>query len=213
MRTVGGNQTARRPREKHGLIIVALVATIAAARPGNTLRYDALVSAGHEGRPESCAHFPTHRCNLGTPGERQWTPVVADEITRVLRAHGVSVAREPADFAGEYEVKTAVFIHFDGNDRPCSTGASIGYHDAASVPAAQKWRTDYSKYFPFRFMPDNFTNNLRDYYAFRQVRGTQGSLVIELGEITCPAQRRWLGPRLQWAGDLIAQFMLTQIGK
>ncbi|MBV8655660.1 MAG: hypothetical protein JO160_06400, partial [Candidatus Eremiobacteraeota bacterium] len=52
------------------------------------LTFDVLVSAGHEGRPASCPHFPTHKCNLGASGERAWTPIVADAAADVLRAHG-----------------------------------------------------------------------------------------------------------------------------
>ena len=32
------------------------------------LHYDVLISAGHEGRPASCPHFPQHKCNLGAAG-------------------------------------------------------------------------------------------------------------------------------------------------
>ena len=143
--------------------------------PASIRVYDVLVSAGHEGRPASCPRFPKRRCNLGAAGERQWTPVVADEAARSLRASGLSVAREPADFDGFFDVKAAVFIHFDGSDRPCSTGASIGYHDGGSSAAAELWRDMYSQYFPFTFMADNFTVNLRDYYGFRQVHAADGA--------------------------------------
>ncbi len=174
---------------------------------------DVLISAGHEGRPASCARYPKRACNLGARGEIDWTPVVADEATRVLRAHGVSVAREPADFDGSYAVDAAVFIHFDGSASPCSSGASIGYHQAKFKPAAQEWRTLYSRYFPFGFQPDDFTNSLRDYYAFRQVDARDASLVLELGELTCERQRAWLGPHLQFDGQLIAYFLSRLIGK
>ena len=177
------------------------------------LRFDALISAGHEGRPASCARFPKRKCNLGAAGERQWTPIVADEVARALRAQGFTVAREPADFDGTFEVKAAVFIHFDGSNRPCSTGASIGYHDPGSAGAARAWRALYSRYFPYRFMTDNFTTNLSNYYGFRQVHASAGALVIELGEVTCPAERRWLASRLKWEGDLIAQFVSALIRK
>lgn len=171
------------------------------------LHYDVFISAGHEGRPQSCAHFPKHHCNLGTAGELAWTPVVADEAARKLRDMGYSVAREPADFEGEYDVKAAIFIHFDGTDEPCTSGASIGYHTDASKPAAQLWHSMYGSVFPFTFKPDNFTKNLLDYYGFRQVHAQDGSLVLELGEMTCPEQKAWLEPRLQWEGDYIAQFV------
>ncbi len=99
----------------HALLLVA------------ALTADVLISAGHEGRPASCAHFPQHHCNLGANGERTWTPIVADAASQILRAHGVSVARLPADFPGEYRVAAAVFIHFDGSNPPCGSRASIGY--------------------------------------------------------------------------------------
>lgn len=171
------------------------------------LHYDVLISAGHEGRPQSCAHFPKRHCNLGTPGERAWNPIVADQATRKLRDMGYSVAREPADFEGAYEVEAAIFIHFDGTAEPCTSGASIGYHTEASRRAADLWREMYAPVFPFRFQPDNFTDNLRDYYGFRQVHAQDGALVLELGELTCPAQRAWIEPRLRWEGDFIADFV------
>lgn len=177
------------------------------------LVFDVLLSAGHEGRPASCARFPQHRCNLGAAGERGWTPIVANAAARVLRRHGVTVARLPADFRGSYVVGAAVFIHFDGSSPACKSGASIGYHRSQDRPAAAAWRALYARDFPFPFQPDNFTAGLRDYYGFRQVRAQDGSLVLELGEITCPAQRAWLAPRLQWEGALLAYFLSRRIGK
>ncbi|HEV7180512.1 MAG TPA: hypothetical protein VGN11_11620 [Candidatus Baltobacteraceae bacterium] len=185
------------------LLAVALTAT----------HVDVVVSAGHEGRPASCAAHPRRACNLGTSGEREWTPLVADEAARVLRAHGLSVARLSADFDGRYDTGAAVFIHFDGSAVPCSSGASIGYHRPADARAAEQWRALYRQYIPFGFRPDNFTVGLRDYYAFRQVDARNGALVLELGELTCPAQRAWLAPRLRWEGDLVAYYLSRLIGK
>ncbi len=129
------------------------------------------------------------------------------------------VVRLPADFAGRYRVDAAVFIHFDGSIPACGSRASIGYaqtHDAASAAsrsAAAAWRGLYGRYWPFGFQPDNFTQGLREYYAFSQVAAKDGSLVLELGEITCPAQRGWLAPRLQREGALLAYFLSRRIGK
>ncbi|HEX3671220.1 MAG TPA: hypothetical protein VHT92_05890 [Candidatus Cybelea sp.] len=176
-----------------------------------TLVYDVLISAGHEGRPASCAHFPQHHCNLGASGEREWTPIVADVATKILRSHGITVARLPADFAGTYRVKAAVFIHFDGSDPPCKSSASIGYEHKSDAAAARAWRKLYGTYWPFGFEPDNFTAGLRGYYAFKQVDANDGSLVLELGEITCPAQHQWLAPRLHWEGELLAYFLTKRI--
>lgn len=177
------------------------------------LVYDVVISAGHEGRPASCASFPQHHCNLGANGERQWTPLVANAAAKILREHGVSVARLPADFHGSYRAGAAVFIHFDGSAPPCRSSASIGYGHTADRAAAAAWRALYGAYWPYGFQPDNFTEGLRNYYAFRQVDAANGSLVLELGEITCAAQREWLAPRLAWEGALIAHFLSGLIGK
>lgn len=179
----------------------------------SVLSYDVLISAGHQGRPASCARYPQHRCNLGAAGERSWTPIVADAATEILREHGLTVARLPADFSGTYRVSAAVFIHFDGSDPPCRSAASIGYGDKRGGRAARAWRALYGSYWPFGFEPDNFTQGLRDYYAFRQVRARDGSLVLELGEITCPKQHAWLEPQLRREGAIIAYFVGRLIGK
>ncbi|MBV9272070.1 MAG: hypothetical protein JO165_13330 [Candidatus Eremiobacteraeota bacterium] len=195
-------------------VTLALLASASAQTPSPTpLQYDVLISAGHEGRPASCVHFPKHKCNLGTGGEREWTPIVADEATRILRVHGYTVAREPADFEGMYAVKAAVFVHYDGTDVPCTSGASIGYPPSQDKRAADIWRTIYKQYFPFKWQPDNFTTNLSRYYGFRQVRAVNGALVLELGELTCPQQRTWLTPRVKWQGALIAHAVSQIIGR
>jgi len=188
--------------------------TIASAQTPLPARehYDVLISAGHEGRPASCPHFPKHKCNLGTAGERDWTPVVADEATRILRAHGYTVAREPADFDGTFAVKAAIFIHYDGGEPACASGASIGYPPAQDKRAADIWRAAYQHYFPFKWQPDNFTTNLSRYYGFRQVQASNGALVLELGELTCPPQWAWLAPRVKWEGALIAHAISQIIG-
>jgi hypothetical protein len=175
--------------------------------------YDVLISAGHEGRPASCAHFPQHKCNLGAAGEREWTPIVADAATKMLRAHGVTVVRLPADFSGKYRVDAAVFIHFDGSDPPCHSSASIGYPSRQYAPAAAAWRKLYGNYWPYGFQSDNFTEGLRKYYAYKQVDARDAALVLELGEITCPVQHGWLAPRLQWEGELLAYYLSRLIGK
>ena len=171
---------------------------------------DVLLQAGHEGRPASCARFPRRPCNLGAPGERQMTPLVADEAARRLRAAGLVVARVPADFTQHYRVRAAVFIHFDGAYPPCTSGASIGY-PPGSAAAAHAWRAFYGRYFPFRIMPDNFTAGLRHYYGYRSVDPNSNTLVIEFGEITCPAQRAWLVPRARELGELLARFILLRL--
>lgn len=194
-----------------------LTSVPASADPG--FDADVLVQAGHEGRPDcgpSPKGEPAALCNnTGTPGKIGMTPVVADEVTRDLRAAGITVIRAKANLEGKtYRVRDAVFIHFDGSERPCSTGASLGYPATAkSRQAAREWRGLYARRFPFGFQRDNFTPNLSGYYGFRHVNVTDAALVIEGAELTCPEQRAWLQPRLRWEGDLIAYFLSKRLGR
>ena len=175
---------------------------------------DVLIQAGHEGRPD-CDREPLRLCNnTGAAGEMAWTPIVADEATRILRAAGISVIRRPAYLHGQYHVKDAVFLHFDGNAQPCGSGASVGYPVRAHSPeAAAAWKALYGASFPFRFQPDNFTVHLAQYYGFDHVRDvSDAAYVIEWGEVSCPAQHAWLGRRLAWEGALLAYFLARRLG-
>jgi hypothetical protein len=176
---------------------------------------DVLIQAGHEGRPD-CDREPQSICrNTGAAGEIQWTPIVADEATRILTAAGVKVIRRPAFLTGEYHVKDAIFLHFDGSGKPCSSGASLGYPQRArSAQAAAEWKALYKKFFPFRFEPDNFTPTLAGYYGYKHVRSvSDAAMVIEGAEMTCPAQHAWMKNHLKFEGALIAHFVSKRIGK
>ncbi|HUY40284.1 MAG TPA: hypothetical protein VMV82_01790 [Candidatus Dormibacteraeota bacterium] len=183
--------------------MIAALASASATAP-LVRGYDVLISAGHEGRPQSCARFPERHCYLGTAGEREWTPIVADAATHVLRDYGIRVVRLPADYPDDYAVRVAVFIHFDGSAVPCRSGASVGYPSAKDRFTAALWKRLYGRFFRFGFRPDNFSIGLREYYGYDQARTADGAYVLELGEMTCPAQRGWLAPRLRWIGALVA---------
>ena len=175
---------------------------------------DILIQAGHQGRPESCAVLHVKACNLGTSGggalERQWTPIVADEAARVLRDAGYTVLRRPADYAGHDEARAAVFLHFDGSATPCGSGASVGFPAATSRAFVDAWEQQYRAFFPYRFVGENFTRNESEYYGFRKVDAPE-KLLIEFGEMTCPAQLAWMRPRLRQLGDRLATFLMQQV--
>lgn len=176
---------------------------------------DVLVQAGHEGRPASCALFPARPCNLGAGAgserEMDWTATVADETTRVLREHGYRVLRRPADYAGRDSAHAAVFLHFDGA-KPCASGASVGFPDTTTRPFVDAWETRYRAWFPFRFVGENFTENEHKYYGFRLVDAPE-KMLVEFGELTCPAQRAWMKPRLREMGGQLAAFLMERVAK
>lgn len=192
------------------LFVSMLFATTALAAADNG---DIVVQAGHEGRPASCIPLHVKACNLGAQGdgadERDWTPVVADEATRVLRAEGYTVIRRPADYEGHDTARAAVFLHFDGA-KPCASGASVGFPETTSRGFVDAWEAAYRPWFPYRFVGENFTENEHRYYGFHKVDAPE-KLLIEFGEMTCPEQFGWMKPRLHEMGERLATFLAEEL--
>lgn len=171
-------------------------------------RAEIYIQAGHEGRVRGATGTVS---SYGK--EIDWTPIVADEATRILREAGISVLRCNADHRKLCVVDLALSIHFDGNAHACSTGASIGYDDPTDQPAAIAWKDFYSKYFRFEWKPDNFTPNLKNYYNYKYTLTRDAELVLELGDLTCPQQAHWLRANLKNLGHIVAYFAAQRIGK
>ena len=166
------------------------------------------IQAGHEGRTSGATGTQS---KYGR--EIDWTPIVADEATRILREAGIKVIRTHADYRKFCKVDLALSIHFDGATHQCKTGASIGYDDPTDEPAAIAWKNYYSEFFKFNWQPDNFTPNLSNYYNFKYTITKDAELVLELGDLTCPEQAQWLKTHLPELGHIVAYFAAERIGK
>lgn len=189
-------------------------ALFALAGPAAAETVDVVVQAGHEGRPASCAPNHVRACNIGASSaagrEIAWTPVIADAATVALRAAGLRVARRPADYPQHDTARVAVFIHLDGSETPCASGASVGFPAATPHAFAQAWERAYARYAPVRLVGENISSNEAHYYGFRKVDAPR-KLLIEYGEISCPAQAAWLKPRLRELGTFTARFIREQL--
>lgn len=165
-----------------------------------------VVQAGHEGRltGNTGAESKLYR-------EEEWNILVADEVAKQLRAWDIEVVRMPARVRF-IRADIAVSIHFDGAKTPCNSGASIGYPNDNSYAFAQKWKSLYKNHFPFHWHEDNFTKNLSHYYGYRWIRAKK-FLLLELGEITCDKQTRWLKPRLKKIAHLVAYSIAKELGR
>ena len=95
--------------------------------------------------------------------------------------------RLPAYIPGLYYVQAAVYIHFDGAPKPCSSGGSTGYPPESRKDAeiADAWKALYKAYWPYRIMRDNFTGTEQGYYAYHHVIASKGQFLIEGGEMSC----------------------------
>lgn len=191
-----------------------VLALLLAAAPAAAETVDVVVQAGHEGRPASCARFGVRACNLGASGpagaEIAWTPQVADAAAAALRAAGLRVARRPADYAGPDTARAAVFIHFDGAEPACASGASVGFPADGDRGIVTRWERAYATFAPIRFAGENISANETHYYGFRKVRAPK-KLLIEFGELTCPAQAAWLRPRLHALGAFLGRFLVAEL--
>jgi len=173
---------------------------------------DVVIQAGHEDTPDSATggEGPLGR-------EIDWTPIVANEAVRVLKAAGVAAVKETAHIKvtkQHYRCKLALFIHFDAPDSG-EAGPSVGYDHASDAEAAEQWKTLYKEFFPFpdTWRPDNATDREKFYYAFKYTATSDAEFLIEFGDLQSLRQAKWLKPRLVWLGQLVAHFVSSRIGK
>ena len=167
---------------------------------------EVVIQAGHEGRKTGNTGAQTKLYK-----EVDWNVLVADEVAKHLQEWDIEVKRVPAKLS-LMRANIAVSIHFDSAEQICSSGASVGYPNTESQAYAQEWKTLYKEYFPFKWHRDNFTETLSDYYGYRWIRAEK-FLVLELGELTCKKQTKWLKPRLMKIAHLIAYSIATELGK
>jgi N-acetylmuramoyl-L-alanine amidase len=186
------------------LLIIILISFI--LYHGSTKPVSVVIQAGHEGRTSGNTGAVSKKYK-----ETDWNIFVADEVAKRLRSWNIDVKRVPAKVTS-IRAEIAIAIHFDSAKHPCHSGASIGYPHTNSFKFAQQWKKLYKAYYPFKWHHDNFTDNLKSYYAYKKIHAKK-FLVLELGEITCDKQTKWLYPRLTKIAHLIAYAIATELGK
>jgi hypothetical protein len=148
--------------------------------------YQIILQPGHYGRIKG---------KLGTSGhqvsEQQLVAFITANVANYLIKEGVKVLVISADDYNKSGLNTDVFlsIHADGADKKCSTGPSLGYGRNSNIlgmhaigfALATSMGHTYDD-----FMKDNFTVNLRDYYAFKHIKSRGYGGLLEIGELTCP---------------------------
>jgi hypothetical protein len=195
-------------------LVAAALAWLAAGSTASAENVDVVVQAGHEGRPASCARNHVRACNIGASSsygrEIMWTPIVADAMAAALRKAGLRVARRPADYPEHDTARVAIFVHFDGAVPACASGTSVGFPPTTSRTFVAAWEHAYRSFFPFHDAGQNISSNEEQYYGFHKVEAPQ-KMLIEYGELTCPAQAAWLKPRLRALGQFTANFIIGQL--
>ena len=193
-----------KPAAFFALLIIIFISYIFYS--STTKPFSVVIQAGHEG-----LKFGNTGGQTKLYREVDWNILVADEVAKILRTWDIDVKRVPAK-VGIIRTEIAVSIHFDSAKTPCNAGASIGYPTMDSYTFAQRWKELYKNYFPFQWHRDNFTKNLKDYYAYKWIRAEK-FLVLELGELSCDEQTTWLKPRLKKVAHLVAYAIAKELGK
>ena len=170
---------------------------------------DVFIQAGHQGRTSGATGAANNTVGLT---ELHHLYVITSRATAVLRSHGVTVIHEDASLSGEYNVKLAVFCHFDGSTNKTVKASSVGYDDDSDKAAALAWKGAYGQVWPWGFHGDNFTNGLRYYYGYKYTKTTDAEFLIEFGTITNDEVAVWIKERLTWLGDFLAWFISERIG-
>jgi hypothetical protein len=190
-------------------IVAAALTVLGASGAVRAATADVVIQAGHQGRPASCAPNHVRACNIGASNETDreiaWTPIVADAAAATLRAAGYRVIRRPADDPAHDTARVYVAIHFDGAVPACASGTSVGFPATTPHAFIAAWERAYRP--PFRFVGENISSNEEHYYGFRKVDAPY-KMLVEYGEITCPAQAAWLRPRLRELGARTATFAM-----
>ncbi len=61
-------------------------------------------------------------------------------------------------------------------------------------------------------MEDNFTRNLSRYYNFKFTITSDAELVLELGDLRCDSEAKWLKSNLKHLGHIVAYFAAKRLG-
>lgn len=162
-------------------------------------RYDVILQPGHYGRTKG---------RVGTSGslvsERALVAHMVRQMTSELSAKGLDVLVVSADDFlrnsndtpewNGLSAKAFLAVHADGNERPCTTGPSIGYESSNSLLGMHAIGLGLSTALgvPYdQFRRDNLTVNTAKYYMFGHVHAEVEG-VLEVGELTCEKTERQL---------------------
>lgn len=158
--------------------------------------YDVIIQIGH---------YPRTKGRTGGQGkyvnEQQMAALVSVGIVQQLASAKVNGKPISAlligadDFTKGLKSRIFLALHTDSAARPCSVGPSVGYQKVGDakgmhgIALALAITLDIS---PSKFMADNYTEGLKNYYSYSQFKTTDFIGLLEMSELTCPAQEEAL---------------------
>ena len=172
--------------------------------------YDVIIQMGHYKRTTG---------RTGTAGRRVSEQEMGAYVgTKLIEQLGqLTVDHKPIrtvligadDFKPNLNTKIFVALHCDSAEPKCKTGPSLGYSGTADAPGMNSLAVALALTLGLNaeeFMRDNFTKDLQGYYAFHKVNASKFKGVLEMSELTCPAEEDRL---LLRADDLAANLAVA----
>jgi hypothetical protein len=191
---------AERARDAH--------ATAAVAVGDTNTTYDVVVQIGH---------FPRTTGKTGGQGifvnEQQIAALVAAGLIQHLSAK--TVHDEPIkalligadDFNPQLTTRVFLSLHTDSSKFPCRVGPSVGYQEVADAKGMHGIALALAitlGYDAEKFMRDNYTKNLSNYYAYSQFNALDCKGLLEMSELSCPEQEENLLSRASSLSENLA---------
>ncbi len=174
--------------------------------------YDLILQMGHVGRTSGAT---------GTPGEQAFTEALGNMIAdRLKKKPYISFRLMGADnwYLPKPNVCRLFFsLHADGALNTSARGLSVGYPVGSENSFATAIAEAYRSLSDFPQRPDNYTNGLKMYYAWRNGHvKADFYCLLEHGFFTNAYERKWINENLSLIADChvntIAEFLKERFG-
>lgn len=154
--------------------------------------YDVILEPGHYRRMRGDTGAELKVSPSVRISERALASQIVGLMSKRLTDQGYKVLVIPAD-GYQRRLKSRVFlsVHLDGAAPVCTSKSALGYNNPDYAFAAHAFGHALARALgvrPIDFMADNFTANLQNYNVFRKLDATELEAIVEVAEVTCPAE-------------------------
>ncbi|HEX2988618.1 MAG TPA: N-acetylmuramoyl-L-alanine amidase [Chloroflexota bacterium] len=185
------------------------------------------IQAGHWKCSELPAELASLRTSTGAAGPG-WKEVdvnldVATRVQAILTEKGIQVDLIPSTVPVGYKADAFVALHGDANSNTAVSGYKLARATRSTIPAKDDALLaaishEYTASTGLKNHPGSITVNMTSYYAFanrgiaHSVAPTTPSVILEMGFLTTPGDRKLLLEQPQNAAEGIAKGIMDYLG-
>lgn len=167
-----------------------------------------LLQAGHLAPRE-----PGFESQTGAAGEQPLVASVRNAVAANLNADGrFDVTSAPGALPRAWVGARAVFLHADASGSPAAHGYSFGYQTSQGQRLATRIAQGFEwAHHPGGHRADNYTPDEHYYYGFQAINA-EVEVLVELGFLTNPTERRWLERNVGLIARAISEAIRLDLG-